>query len=220
MSNIATASQLSTVEIYDPITPNIFDNIYRVGETTCGTVLYSDVLYVIFQGTENRAGWLADADIMPLYHSVLGNLHSGFYQNLPAMILQLAAHIKTLLPTIPTLKIIVSGHSKGAGEGAIAGPLLELTGFNVVQLILFACPNAGYQRLADWIAENMSGSVSYRNAPSDCTEFGDPVPLVPTYPFVPPVPHTAIDVPPAGAMRLIDVEWHMGGLYQTGCSKL
>jgi hypothetical protein len=144
---------------------------------------------------------------------VLGNLHAGFHQNLPAL-------IKQVTPDIPAgARIIVTGHSKGAGEAAQLGALLKLAGYDVVGLVLFACPRPGYQRLAEWLAVNIPG-VSFRNAPAGLEAFGDPVPLVPLEPYVPPYPLTYIDRPPTGLERVMSVEWHQGALYIQGIGVL
>jgi hypothetical protein len=214
MNVIAKAAQLACVDIYDEITPGIFNKIYRVGETTCGTVFDGDTVYIDFQGTENRAGWLADADILPFNHPELGPLHTGFYQNLPELLRQLSLDINK------RIKIIITGHSKGAGEGSIAGPMLKLMGFNIIQLILFACPNSGHKQLADWVARNIRGSLSFRNAPRYFPILGDPVPCVPLDPFYPPVPHTAVCKSPSGFLFLVSAEWHMGGLYRDAIKTL
>jgi hypothetical protein len=212
MSAIAAAAQLACVDIYEPVNMAAFDKVYRVGETVCGTKLIGNTMRISMQGTDTRAGWRADLDVMPFYHPALGNLHSGFYQNLPAL-------LKQLTPDIPQgVEVLVTGHSKGAGEGSQLAALLKLSGFNVLPFIVFACPNAGYQRFADWIAENLPGSLSFRNAPDGFPEFGDPVACVPLHPYVPPVPHTMIDVAPPGFECALDVMWHEAALYQAGAT--
>ena len=215
MGQIAQAAQLACVDIYEPVSPT-FNKVYRVGSTVCGTKLIGNTLYLAFQGTDTKQGWEEDFHATPVYHPVLGNLHRGFYENLPELVGQLSRDIRTILSLVPDLVITVTGHSKGSGEGAQAGPLLKLAGFNVGPMILFACPNSGYQRLADWIKQNIPGSLSFRNAPIDFPEFGDPVPLVPIFPNVPPVPHTMIDNAPPGFERMLDVMWHESALYQAG----
>lgn len=215
MSDVLLAAKLACLEIYDPITPNVFDKSYRIGETVCGTKLVGKRLYVVMQGTENPPGWMADADILPFAHPVLGRLHSGFWQNIPALLDQLEPDIQALVATIPDLEIEVDGHSKGAGEAAQLAGALHAGGWNVVQVYLFACPNAGFQDFANYMQRYIPG-VSYRNAPRGIEIFGDPVPMVPPPPDEPPYAHTYIDVPPPGFERLLDVEWHKGPLYIQG----
>jgi hypothetical protein len=223
---IKTAAQLACDDIYDPVNPHAFGKLYRVGESVCGTARIGDVFYVVMQGTElerqegdgelhfSLQGWAADFDCAPIYHPVLGNLHSGFYQNLPAL-------VKLLLVDLPPgARVIVTGHSKGAGEGALLGALLKLAGVNVIGEILFACPHPGYQRFADWLAANIPG-VSFRNAPAGLEAFGDPVPLVPPSPMVGVyLPYCYVDRTPAGLERVMSVRWHMGPLYIQGINAL
>lgn len=225
LSLIKTAAQLACDDIYDPINSHVFGKLYRVGESVCGTTRVGNVVYVVMQGTEleeqegdgalhfSLQGWAADFDCAPIYHPVLGNLHSGFYQNLPAL-------VKLLLADLPAgAHVIVTGHSKGAGEGALLGALLKLAGVNVVGEILFACPRPGYQRLAEWLAANVPG-VSFRNAPGGLEAFGDPVPLVPLSPYVAPYPLTYVDRAPTGLERVMSVQWHQGPLYIQGVNAL
>ena len=200
------AAQLACLDIYDPITPGVFHQVIRVGETVCGTTLIDGTFYIVNQGTETAEGWEADFDAEPIAHPVLGQLHSGFDKNLPALMVQLLATIPLNAP------VIVTGHSKGAAEGAILAARLTLACVHVTRCILFACPNAGFAPFANWLNLHVPG-VSYRNAPSSLSFFGDPVPLVPTSPYVPPYPHTKITEIPDGLDRLISVMWHEGKYY-------
>ena len=212
MSPIVThAAQLACLAIYDPITPGVFDTIYRINETVCGAKLEGNVLRLVLQGTESVDGWKADFDALPFEHPTIGHVHSGFYQNLPALLVQLGPYLRGLAATLPQLEVEVEGHSKGAGEGAILAGLLHAAGYRVVAF-LFATPNAGYRDFANYLRANVPGT-SFRNAPQDAEWFGDPVPLVPPAPYVAPYPHTFICVPPTGFERLLNVAWHMGDLY-------
>jgi len=227
-ATIKAAAQLACSDIYDPINPHAFGKLYRVGESVCGTTQFGGVTYVVMQGTEleeregdgqlhfSLQGWAADFDCSPLYHPQLGPVHAGFFQNLPAL-------VKQLLPDIalsaPGARVVVNGHSKGAGEAALLGALLKLAGVDVIGLALFACPHPGYQRLAAWLAEHIPG-VSFRNAPTGLEMFGDPVPLVPDDPYVAAYPFTYIDCAPVGFERAMSVAWHEGALYIRGVDAL
>jgi len=224
-ATIRAAARLACADIYDPVTPGAFGKLYRVGESVCGTARVGDLFCIVMQGTEleeqegdgrlhfSLQGWAADFDCEPLYHPELGALHGGFHRNLPML-------IKLLAPDIPmNASVIVTGHSKGAGEAALLGALLKLSGVDVAGLILFACPNPGYGRFAQWLADHLPG-VSYRNAPQGLAAFGDPVPLVPPEPYVAAYPFTYIDQAPDGMERLMGVEWHRGSLYIRGTETL
>ena len=197
------AARLACVDIYDPITEGIFDAVFRVNETVCGVKRTMESIYVVMQGTENAPGWEADFDAVPHYDPVLGMLHSGFYKNLPALIQVLTPRL-----TAPPLPVAVCGHSKGAAEGSILAAMLSMRGYRV-SAALFACPNAGGEVLADYLAAHVPGE-SYRNRGSI---FGDPVPLVPTSPYVPPYDRIVVCQPPPGLKRFVNLEWHRGPLY-------
>jgi hypothetical protein len=213
MNQIVQAAQLACHDIYDPVTPQVFDKLYRVGETVCGIALIDGHLFIANQGTENTAGWEADGDIVPTAHPTLGNLHTGFYRNIVALIKLLAIDIAAEFAV--DIPIVVTGHSKGAGEAALLGACLKLAGFNVVQAILFACPRPGYQGLANWLHANLPG-ISFRNAPSDFPALGDPVPMVPINPYVEPYSHVMIDVAPGGLQDFDPFARHAAELYRQG----
>ena len=204
----ASSARLACTAIYDPIAPDSFDKVYRVGETVCGTVTISGIFYIVMQGTENVAGWIADAEVEHVTpYPVLGKLHSGFYKNLPAL-------FAMLTPDIPErAAIVVTGHSKGAGEAVQLAALLRIAGFIIIQCVLFACPNAGDSTFATWLADNIPGT-SFRNAPKILQFLGDPVPLVPIEPNVPPYPHQFIHQPPQGFRYFTGIEWHRGEHYR------
>ena len=142
MSDLTNAAKLACTYIYFPINKAAFSKLYQAGETICGTAIVDGVFHICFQGTANLHGWIADFDVLPYRHPTFGNVHSGFYENLPAI-------LKFLIPDIPAgFKIVVSGHSKGAGEGVLCAAELILAGFKEVSCILFACPNAGEKQFA------------------------------------------------------------------------
>lgn len=221
MSDLALAGRLACIDIYDPIAPGVFNRIYREGESVVGTAINGLYFDIIHQGTEltengrpSLDGWEADFDCAPVYHAVLGNLHSGFNRNIDPLIAQIA-------PNIPTgFTVRVQGHSKGAGEGSIMAAKLKLAGFNVADPILFACPNSMYQRGADWYAANFPGAISLRNVSREIEVLGDPVPLVPLHPYVAPVKHALVCVPPKGLAAMIPTNWHHGGLYNAAVMNL
>ena len=112
--------------------------------------------------------------------------------------------------------MVVIGHSKGAGEGVQNAALLKLAGLNVMKPILFACPCAGYQEFTDWLEKNLPGGISFRNASKLAPALGDPVPMIPIFPYVPPYPHAMVQKFPKWFKAVFSVEWHMGDLYEAG----
>jgi hypothetical protein len=203
---LETAAKLACYDIYSPITNDVFNNIITVGDTVCGVSIQVNVCYIVNQGTENLKGWESDFNVKPISHPVLGNLHSGFYSNLPQV-------VDKLLPLIPKdMMVFCCGHSKGAAEASILSALLLLEGVNVVQNYLFACPNAGYKQLSDWLKENIRGT-SYKNSSVYIPFLSDPIPNVPLSPYSPPYPHTIITEYPEGLKFLLPSNWHSSKLY-------
>lgn len=215
MNPVYQAAQLACIDIYDPVATDVFDKIYRINETVCGTKLIDNRLHVVMQGTESLPGWMADGDILPVVHPVLGHMHSGFWRNIPELLKELVPDIDVIKQALPGLEIQVEGHSKGAGEGAQVAGALHVAGYNVVQVYLFACPSPGFHDFAAYLQANIPG-LSYRNAPIEFPDFGDPVPLMPIVPYIGPYPHTGFDIAPPGFERMLDVEWHRGRYYLSG----
>jgi hypothetical protein len=206
MSVLSISSQLACIDIYNPIDTKKFRHIYTSGDTVCGTRLFDGIFYIVCQGTSNTEGWLADFDCSIYDHPILGGLHTGFWDNLPDLIPKLLLDIPLNTP------VICTGHSKGAAEAALLSAELYLKNINIKQCILFACPNPGDEKFAIWMQKNISGS-SYRNATLRGL-FGDPVPLVPTEPFVAPYPHTIFtEYPKNWIDKALPTKWHQAELY-------
>lgn len=66
MNPVYQTAQLACIDIYDPIAPNVFDKIYRINETVCGTKLIDKRLHVVMQGTESLPGWMAESAPTPI----------------------------------------------------------------------------------------------------------------------------------------------------------
>ena len=213
MTLLQTAAQLACADIYDPITPNVFEKIYRVGESVWGLARIDGTAYIVAQGTEltengkpSLAGWEADFDALPVDEPILGALHSGFNENTAMLVGLIMADVK------PTESIIFCGHSKGAAEAPIGAARMYLQGYHMIQCILFAPPNPGEQQFAAWMQAHIPGHA-YRNCWKRLTWFGDPVPLVPPW-GTPCYPHEAVQAPPGTWLeRFQPVFWHAGPLY-------
>ena len=154
---------------------------------------------------------MKNIDIQPLKHPVIGTLHRGFYENLPRL-------IKSLKPYLGN-PIKITGHSKGAGEGAILAGLLHAQGYQVISVILFASPKSGLQDFADYMRTNVPGK-SFRNVSKWLSFFGDPITNLPLYPYVETYELTSINEPPTGLLYLLRTAWHSMTLYFAGISKL
>ena len=185
--------------IYDP-QPGDFQSILEIGDAHMGIAEVEGYTVICFRGTVNAADWLADLDAVPVKHATLGTLHAGFAKPMQDVFYALAPHYRS--------QVVITGHSLGAAHAALLAGLYRMAGIPVERLVLFACPNAGYERLAE-VLEPIN-AVSYRNEI-------DPVPIVPMLPYVPPVPHTIVCTRPEGWEILDPISWHSINLYVEAC---
>jgi hypothetical protein len=204
MNDVTICAKLACVEIYDKNT-GAFNRITKVDDTVCGVVATGEKYYVVLQGTHDLKGVMEDVDIFQTQHNDLGLLHSGFNRDLSELIVK-------LMPKLPLDKpIVISGHSKGAAQGAILAARLHLMSIPIEKVVLFGCPNAGDRTFSNYLNQNIEG-VSYRNAVNKFPYFGDPVPIVPIS-FVPPYEHRIITQKPKGLACLMPSSWHHASLY-------
>lgn len=212
MTPLQTAAKLACVDIYPSITPNVFNWQFVINDVVCGVAIIDGYCYVVNQGTVDFAGWMQDINILPIEHPILGQLHSGFYSDLP----ELVSKLLTVIPK--NINVICCGHSKGAAEAAILSALLKLANINIIQNYLFACPNAGQKELTDWLSHNIRG-ISYCNQSVHLSWFGDPVPDVPHSPYIAPYPHSVVTEYPSGFQWVLPTKWHSAKLYYDAIKK-
>lgn len=218
---LRAAGQAACYDIYDPNcqTPGLWPHLNRIGTSVIGMRPCAGAYLIACQGTELQEfdnagnekkftldGWLEDFDILPTQHPILGTIATGFYRNMPGA----CGWIQSILPAGAT--VIVTGHSKGGAEASILAPLLQLAGFDVESIILFAPANAGCSALERYYAEHLPNTVAFRNMGSRGI-IGDPVPLVPSAPYRPVMPHLGVNYPPGGLLDMFSTTWHRRQLY-------
>lgn len=118
---------------------------------------------IAFRGTANTLDWLRNASVVPANTSLLGRVHSGFFDGM-----------MSVWPRIPADgKIVITGHSKGGAEAKLLAAMFAAGGRPPAKLTTFGAPRVCWfnnSRTAD-LLKTIDG-VDYRNA-------DDPVPNVP-----------------------------------------
>jgi len=210
------AAWLACIAIYDPITPNIFDQILRVEDDVIGLKVVGDDIVICIAGSETKAMWKDNLEIFPVDNPVLGKMHSGFFK--PAQ-----AIYEQVKPLIWCKNIVITGHSRGAAIAGCLAALFNLDSMIVSQLFLFECPKFCYQKGADFLAarlaDKMIGQVLSTINGEDAVPF---VPDIIGFDYVPPfLARVDLQQPPGSFRKDIDpIEWHLGGTIYEGVKKL
>jgi hypothetical protein len=153
----------------------------------------ADGIIVAFRGTLPPSlhsalslhDWLEDFFDVPKSVSsgagqVPGQVHSGFYDAVMAIIAAIAAQVKALDPAL-TVPVYVTGHSKGGAMASIGAYLLSQTyGIPIQQVITFASPKPGDSGFRAGYQAVISNQIRYEN-------YGDMIPLLPPS-------HTPVDL--------------------------
>lgn len=135
-----------------------------------GVKRIGDVDVIVFRGSVTIEDWLRDicgfAD--PFRHDHLGPVHPGFLLGLE----QVWAEAKARLGP----RVIVGGHSLGAGRAAILAGMMVLDMWSPVAIVTFGEPKPGFQKLADLVGGCVPGRVY-------CNGAGEQHDLVTDVPF-------------------------------------
>lgn len=113
-----------------------------------------DVL--VFRGSTSFEDWRRDFDAWapPFGHSKIGPVHPGFLLGLDQVLQEYEQKASG--------KLLVAGHSLGAGRASILCGLAVVAGIVPVGRVVFGEPRPGYQQLADLI-DPIEDGRSYRN---------------------------------------------------------
>lgn len=106
-----------------------FEQIISVKDIVGGTVKTATGTALVFRGTENLGDFLSDIDAVPVPVDGLGNVHQGFYQDLPDFMEAAIPHLSG--------EILLMGHSLGASRAELATGILLLNNIPVTQLYSF-----------------------------------------------------------------------------------
>jgi hypothetical protein len=144
-----------------------------------------DVDVLIWRGSSTTLDWLDDLDTIPIVDPILGSVHKGFFLGASGMWPQVDKVLQA--------KVIVVGHSLGAGHASIyAGHMVAALHKMPVRVVLFGSPRPGFQKLSDILAPVTINS--YKNRSDPVTDV--PLYIEPDFLYVEPRPFIALDVAP------------------------
>ncbi len=192
------AAQYACLDIYNPVTPNVFTTVLHIGDDVIGLIELPDTLIVVPAGSETLPMWEDNAEIYPTYEPALGMMHTGFWR--PAQ-----GIYRVIKPLASGKSIILAGHSRGAALGGCLLALFLLDGSkSVSQLFAFECPRFGFQESTKYLFDEYHGFVL-------STVNGiDPVPDVPIFPYAVPFIQTELGHAPGGDDDIDPIAWHRG----------
>ncbi|EGR0061982.1 lipase family protein [Vibrio vulnificus] len=139
-----------------------------------GKGVYQDELVVSIRGTQNANDWVTNANI-GYKGSPNGSIaHAGFINSFNSIKNQLKQHLsKNRAPK----KIHCVGHSLGGALASLCADWLKSEYACRVNLYTFGAPRVGLEQYA--IKSGNRADKIFR-----CTHGGDPVPMIPLWPFV------------------------------------
>jgi hypothetical protein len=198
----------AVAELYGPA-PQFDDILWpEANDGICAALRHVDdeTDLVIFRGSTTAQDWLRDFMAIPglVYkHEALGAVHLGFIDGMDAAF----GHFRPLLRR----KVIVAGHSLGAGRGALfTGLLVADDPTRDVTAVLFGEPRSGCATLQK-LVERMPYR-SYRNAHGGRHDLVTDVPTDP--PFCRNRPLIDVSAPPLPGDPWGPFSYHHIGLYQ------
>lgn len=137
---------------------------------------------VVWRGSTTSYDWALNFDAMPVIDGSLGMLHAGFVKGVWPLQDEITAALKA-----SGRPVIVTGHSRGAAQGAIFAGHLVAAGLSPARLMVMGCPRPGYQKLADVLASGGVEIHSYKNCDDPITDVPFNIDLIGTacdFPYV------------------------------------
>ena len=149
-----------------------------------------DTDVIVLRGSTTQADWIHDAETWsePVENEKFGPVHYGFSCGMERV-------WHDAQKVLRGVKVLVSGHSLGAGRACILTAIMVSEGWAPNARICFGEPRPGYAQLGEFIKD--VPARSYRNAGTWGHDLVTDVPFtLPEFPFVHPMPLIDIDVPP------------------------
>ncbi len=146
-----------------PVTWDRFDDGEDSDQICWGIKVVDGCDVLVFRGSTTFEDWRRDFDAWanPFGHSKIGPVHPGFLLGL-AQVLDEYRHAARG-------KLLVTGHSLGAGRASILCGLAIAGGIVPVGRVVFGEPRPGFKPLGDLIS-SIKESRSYRNGKFDAFE--------------------------------------------------
>lgn len=126
---------------------------------------------LLFSGGKLTPDWLRDFNSRMILVDKLGDVHAGFYEQMPEV-------YQLIQPRLRGLPVVITGHSLGAARAIIYSAISPI---RPVRIVIFGCPRPGTQRLADIFLND--DITSYKNRHDPVTDVPVFVPL--EFPYVP-----------------------------------
>lgn len=139
-----------------PVTWDRFDDGEDSDRICWGVKTVGDCDVLVFRGSMTFEDWRRDFDAWadPFGHAKIGPVHPGFLLGLDQVLDEYRQNAGG--------KLLVAGHSLGAGRASILCGLAMVAGIVPVGRVVFGEPRPGFRQLADVIAP-IAESRSYRN---------------------------------------------------------
>lgn len=130
-----------------------------------------NIKLVAIRGTEpdNLIDWIRDFDVVPVDNHTLGICHQGFLTGA-------ISAFNYLQPLLLDKQYALVGHSLGGALAILTGALLAKAGIAPLQLTTFGAPRTTIMDMVGSILEPVPGDRFWNG--------DDPVPDLPTWPFI------------------------------------
>ena len=184
-----------------------WDHIIPVDGAYAAVKTFGGMSVVCFRGSVTFLDWIEDFSMFatPTFVDRLGPIHPGFYGGVLA--------VRDMLDKVLAGKVVIVGHSLGAGHALVYAGLRAAAGKAVDGLLLFGSPRAGGPELAALL--HSVPALSYRNGDADGHDLVTDVPVgfPPLINYTPSFPFTAVRHSPDPADRWGPFRYHHMGHY-------
>lgn len=179
-----------------------------MGVAAVGKGAYKQQAFVVLKGTASLLDALTDANVGLKQFATGGYVHQGFYYTFQSFLPHLKAFSATLAKhRITTIHCV--GHSLGGALATLSADWLKSQLSCEVKLYTFGSPRVGLDLFASQATTEIGVDNIFR-----VYHRTDPVPMVPTWPFV-HVPHADADYLIDSSVKLLPWYYHSMGEYKS-----
>lgn len=148
-----------------------------IGIAACGINQFKGHAVVALKGTSNGYDALTDLNAGIKRFHTGGQVHQGFYYSFVSFLPQLESFIRELPLSVHTIHCV--GHSLGGALATLSADWLASNCGKVIRLYTYGSPRVGFSHFAGGCKRRINEHNIYR-----VYHHSDPVPMVPTWPFV------------------------------------